>query len=305
MSYSTMRTAVVQTTILAALTMIISHHIHQHAYDGVWEDEVFKNFTQTLALVDKNMTKSTSSFNGTSVTSDTSQLNSTSSVNGTFSAAFEVSKDEPSFYMVRLPRKMLVVALLCPLQYYWHIWLERSFPSRPKGVEIVNERERSEVDVIDDREERVVKKWIAQGKVRRSSLSWWNTFVKWILHVIIAHLWYGAVYHIAIGLSKLESPSSIFAIFAPFRLFLYWIGMMFSISPLASLVAFVIVPASRRTTFIEGADLLWTTFVGAFFRLVIPWMVKTTYAQDLMGNFTEGMMTSDEKMKKLRALDEL
>lgn len=34
-------------------------------------------------------------------------------------------------------------------------------------------------------EEEIIKKWIAQGKIKRSSINWMNTFLKWILQMTL------------------------------------------------------------------------------------------------------------------------
>ena len=45
----------------------------------------------------------------------------------------------------------------------------------------------------DEREEEIMKKLIAKGKVQRSGLSWFNTFVKWILDTICMNFFFGAL----------------------------------------------------------------------------------------------------------------
>ena len=180
MTRSQMQSAVIQSTILVTLNMIISHEIGRNAYDNVWEDPVLKNLTTAFKNIPSNATASS---NATALT------NSTSSATGSASPLTFLEEPE-AFYLSFLPRNVFVYALLCPLSYYWQIYLERFFPTRPRGVEIdYKKKEKVEVDMNEGREEEVVKRWIAQGKVRRSSVSWWNTFVKWVLHVTVGELW--------------------------------------------------------------------------------------------------------------------
>ncbi|KAF2964699.1 hypothetical protein GQX73_g8881 [Xylaria multiplex] len=88
--------------------------------------------------------------------------------------------------------------LLGPLLYFWHIQLERLFPSRRAahhlGQNDIAHREskKTEADTTDAddvREEQVIQKWLQQGKIRRASLSWRNTFAKWVIreYSLLAH----------------------------------------------------------------------------------------------------------------------
>lgn len=91
-----------------------------------------------------------------------------------------------------LPRQIFICILLFPLAYYWQILLERAFPTRPRRKDIIYSKEK-EITATADQEEQIVKRWIDQGKVQRSSILWWNTFLKWILDTTIGNLWYGAL----------------------------------------------------------------------------------------------------------------
>ena len=83
-----------------------------------------------------------------------------------------------------------------------------------------------------------------------------------------------------------------------------------SIGPLASLIGFVVIPATKRVVFEEGIDTVEAVFFSAFFRLAIPWVVRTKIVQEFMGNFTEGIMKSRAQdgvggMKGRLTIDEL
>lgn len=74
--------------------------------------------------------------------------------------------------------------------YYWHIWLERILPTRLKGTVVpVRDEKEAPLETNEDVEEKIVQKWIAQGKVRRSSISWANTIAKWMLELSVGNLW--------------------------------------------------------------------------------------------------------------------
>ncbi|KAI0129949.1 hypothetical protein BJ170DRAFT_681430 [Xylariales sp. AK1849] len=284
MARSQLQSAVVQTTLFIALNYIVTHEIDRNAYNSVWDDEVFSNYTNVLfnrTQVAMGNATASSAYNGT----DTNNLNSTW-LNATSPAA--TSPEESSFYFKTLPRNLLVYALLVPLSYYWHIFLERFFPARPRGVEVHHDKQEKVVDVHEDHEEEVVKRWIAQGKVRRSSLSWWNTFVKWVLHLTVGKLVYEVVFHLVEGCVKLQPLTTTFeqlrrhVIVCTVRSFL-------SIGPLASLVGFVVIPASKRVVFRAGVDFLESVFISAFLRLTVPWAVRTQLVQSILLNATSTM----------------
>jgi hypothetical protein len=185
MALSNLQSVVLYTTILITLKFIISHEIDRQGYS---DDPVWQNFTRTmetaLALNGTGLQNSTITIANGTITNGTLIINGTSSVLGD------------------LPRSVFVYALLVPLQYYWNIGLERFFPARPRGVEVSHQREKKEksFDDNEDRDEEVVKRWIAQGRVRRSSVSWSNTSFKWILDLTVGKLLYEIVFHLVEGI---------------------------------------------------------------------------------------------------------
>lgn len=78
-------------------------------------------------------------------------------------------------------KRLLVSALTYVVSYYWNLFLERKLPARPRG----NTPKETTEGVSEDAEEKVVKRWIAAGKVTRASLSGWNTFYKWVLDISV------------------------------------------------------------------------------------------------------------------------
>ena len=192
MTRSSLQSSVIQYTVIVALNMILNHEIGRNAYDSVWEDPVLKNLTTTM----KNLPANAPALNNSASNNSSLALGSAS----------PISEDSEGFYLSYLPRTVLVHVLLCPLVYYWHIFLERFFPVRPRGVEIdYAKKVKVEVDVNEGQEEEVVKRWIAQGKVRRSSVSWWNTFVKWVLHITIGKLLLLSLRHVLGGFLRWRS----------------------------------------------------------------------------------------------------
>lgn len=76
---------------------------------------------------------------------------------------------------------LIAVALTSFIGYHWNILLERWFPSRPRGTAPAPS---ARLVVGDEQmEEEVIKKWIASGRVQRSSISWTNTLAKGLLDI--------------------------------------------------------------------------------------------------------------------------
>lgn len=106
-----------------------------------------------------------------------------------------------------MPRTAVVLVVISALQYYWMVWLERGLRARARREDVggcVGEEGKNVVH-----EEIIVKRWIAQGRVERASLNWWNIFVKWVLELTVGRLWYHAIEHALNTLLKLQHPRTI------------------------------------------------------------------------------------------------
>ncbi|KAE9373950.1 hypothetical protein N431DRAFT_439043 [Stipitochalara longipes BDJ] len=287
MPRSQMISAVVQTVFLIACRLIISHNLHASAEGKLTNNDLYKNWTQAMELAG-NTSKA---INHTTPTIDAGPLHivvaNDTGVNSTLTN-ISVSNSEESFYWETLPREVFACTIIAFLGYYWQIWLERTFPARPRPSEKVVSEKFAEQD-DESREEEVVKKWIAQGKIRRASLSWWNTFVKWVLDVVIGGLWMASVHYLLVGLLKMKPSPKVLLKSLKMEVLLAWGLSLFGSRPLASLVALSIIPAHKRIVFVAGMDLAFWTFIGFFVNLVIPWFATTEFARDVVGNMTEGL----------------
>lgn len=317
---SELLTVGIQYTAFTTVNMVLYHEIGKSAYDNMWEDPAIKNLTALITHINTTMATN----NITNVTAAISMSNFTMPTNiSSASNPLNLLGKEESFYLRYLPRTLFVLILLFPLCYYWHIALERFFPTRPRGVEIAYARdEKADIDhdLNEVQEEEVVKRWIAQGKVRRSSVSWWNTFVKWVLNITLGTLWFDALRHILEGLVKWQSFGNIFGslrgvsvvfphsswvreclisrgLILCLQAMVYtFFSSFFSTVPLASLISFVIVPARKRVVFEAGVGAAEAIFLSAFIRLAIPWAMSTNavqlfltkFAEDLNGAFSGG-----------------
>ena len=201
----TMRTTVLQATTISIICTIFNHHLGDKMFDPLWENEAFVNMTNAL-----NSSQPLNSTRGTPgrLTLDagnTTSLNNGTAINGTLSA---IKSPPESFYGRTLPRDAVIILLLSALQYWWFIWLEKMLPARPRYRDAPYRR-KEKVEESEDREEEIVEKWIAQGRIRRASLNWCNTFLKWLLELTVGRLWYYVVGHMIEALLKLESPKKV------------------------------------------------------------------------------------------------
>jgi len=65
-----------------------------------------------------------------------------------------------------------------------------------------------------------------------------------------------------------------------------FISSCISIKPLASLVAFMIIPAHKQHIFMAGVGVVTTVFLNTVFRVIAGWAVKTDFIQNSMHNIT-------------------
>lgn len=199
---SKLRAAVLQATTFYMFTLVFDHHHGASVWDPFLEDEGFQNMSYVLGnLSALNSTGSRPSMlaidaeAGVNTTlpliNGTGRVGNWTSGNSTTSAREELPDED--FYTQILPRKFVVSLILYALQYYWFIFLEKMLPARPRRRLVAYQHD-EKVEETEDREEEVVKKWLAQGRVRRASLNWCNTFLKWVLQVTM-----GRPAHVAVA----------------------------------------------------------------------------------------------------------
>ncbi|KAI4652354.1 hypothetical protein J4E93_002555 [Alternaria ventricosa] len=299
-----MRNAVLQATAICTVSLLYFHYAEENIFDEVTQDETFKTLLNLLTngtmpnatipgltdqtgqlAIDAKHTVNTS--DGASLSfalqhgnETRNGLNGTNGINGT--ADSEIPE---SFYRRTLPREVIISLALAILQYWWLIGLERILPARPRYRD-APVQQKEQVEENEDREEEVVKKWIAQGRVHRASLNWRNTFVKWVLDMTVGMLSIFTVEHMLRQLLKMKSPMLIFKDLGEHLIFNF-LGTFFSVTPLVRLLAFILVPAYKQIIFIEGIQLVWTVFALQFLRITASWAVKTEFAQGFMQNMTK------------------
>ncbi|KAI1337509.1 hypothetical protein F5Y15DRAFT_156579 [Xylariaceae sp. FL0016] len=214
--------------------------------------------------------------------------------------------DEP-LWTVLFPVSLAIFLLLAPLDYHWNMYLERLLPTRRRAALPPPEhREKFAVGNGGDdesREEEIVRKWIAQGKVRRASVSWLNTFVKWVLTTAV----WNPVCHCLRGvletMLRLQAPWKILKMRSIMQIFLQTLSFFFGFEPLITLIGLFLVPASKRLPFKEGMSLLAMIVLIAFLQLIIPWGLKHHLVQQLLRNQTEAIYL--EKQQPVTIHDEL
>lgn len=194
---SQMFRAVVQTVLLSVIASVISQHLLSNAYENISQHALFKNFTDAMDLIESQHLDDAPSGVNVTAGGNGTLLNATSAFNETKGfniTSADLGLDNRTFYRETLPLEIFYLILLSPLYYMWHLWLERKFPARPKATLPFEHDLKGGENSLQ--EEEVIQKWIASGKIRRSSLSWWNTFVKWILNLILAPLWMDGIKYV-------------------------------------------------------------------------------------------------------------
>ena len=171
MPHTTMLTSVFQATLLSTLAAVTWHYSTQNAWTpiGDYQDAYKRNQTEANLrdAMEKNGTFTVESLNFTSWNSTTDP---------------QAANDK--FLYTELPKSIIMSLVLTVVRYWWLMALERFLPARPRA-QPVPATPAPEKDDDDSREEEVIRKWIEAGKVRRASLSWGNTFAKWMLDLTV------------------------------------------------------------------------------------------------------------------------
>ncbi|CAN9222585.1 unnamed protein product [Alternaria alternata] len=308
----TMRNVVFQATAICTISLLYTHYVSENMFDAVTHDETFSNLAGMFANgtaaeqahnarlekmqksvipkeeADNYVMRTVNETNGTTWTYFVPK-NQTEAIPTTNNATKE------SFYGRELPREVLIVFILVILQYWWFVGLEKILPARPRRRDVTYQG-KEKVEESEDREEEVVKKWIAQGRVNRASLNICNTFLKWVLDLTVGTLWFLMVQHVLRQLLKLNSPMSVFNGLKSHLIFGF-LGTFFSVAPFVRLIAFAVVPAYKQILFIEAIELVWAVFTMQFLRIMASWAVKTEYVQAVMRNVTGEMERHPEKFR--------
>ncbi|KAL1598637.1 hypothetical protein SLS60_007777 [Paraconiothyrium brasiliense] len=316
MPSSTMWTTVLQTTAIYTAANVLTHHASKILLWDLFENPGMMNFT--AAVINATTPTTALAYTGegpfANGVSDESKLEDDSKErsNKTNGLPFQITitngtalnenvsaakEQKEQFYTKELPLGVFTYFVMCTLQYVWLIWLERLLPARSRRREVMV-KENGEMS--EDREEVVVKKWIAQGRVHRASLNWCNTLAKWVLSLTVGRVWWFGVLHIVRRSLRLESPKKIrgdmLGVVAK-----NFAGSFISITPLAELIAFVAIPAYKQIVFVAGADLACQIFFVTVVRQFASWAVQTEFAQELLRNVTE-MVDGTNEAERYAAL---
>lgn len=88
-------------------------------------------------------------------------------------------------------------------------------------------------------------------------------------------------------------------------IFLRCVFSLTDLSPLTSLIAFVVVPAHQRIVFMAGIDLLWSTLVGTVLGLLVPWLEGLESIQRIFQEATNEMIRQQTLANSTRSIGEL
>jgi hypothetical protein len=158
MALSKMQSAALYTLLLLTLTLILNHEMDRSSYATIyaWDDPAWRNLTRAL--------EARAALDGTVIDP---------------AAPFDEERGE-SFYR-SLPQRVFVYAMLVPLRLYWNVGLDYVFPARVEGLYEKKELEKSLGEKLLGENERREDEVVKHGM--RSSVSWRNTFFKWILDI--------------------------------------------------------------------------------------------------------------------------
>lgn len=121
-----------------------------------------------------------------------------------------------TFYLRKLPRLIICIVAVNLLRYRWHLWLESILPTRPKGLQYIpKERLISPKDI--DAIKNLSDELNTHGALQRRTISWFNVFAKWTIHVTFGYLWTCFTSALLLSLAYFTPPSELFSLIGSVR----------------------------------------------------------------------------------------
>ncbi|KAK8080923.1 hypothetical protein PG997_008741 [Apiospora hydei] len=299
MASSQMWTAVLQSTVLQTIGEIAAHHLSEGAYDGTFDDPAFQDWTVTVM---NRTAPVSSSAHYQALANNTNNSTALALTGGALGANTTTSLPDTinpkSFYGHYLPRGMVACLLMSAFFYVWAVSLERAFPTRPRGGEAAYPKQEKVVVELSPEHEEVVKRWIARGRVRRSSISWCNTLIKWLLEVVVRAALEGIILDWFDALSCFDG----------------WTNFWLTGGPLVSFASLVIIPAPQRVVAEGVFYMLAKVFAHWIFAKFVSWLIRLDFSQKMFREQTQAVRDAAQTekwaekgrlMEELRFLDEL
>lgn len=158
--------------------------------------------------------------------------------------------------------------IVCPPNYLWQAWLERTFPGwkptsqfntadSPTSIHLNHrspdsEEPTSAAGLLDPDIEKDVSRTGGERKV----LDWPNTFLKWFIDCMtVGALWNTVLFFVVMGILKGQGMGEISEHVRTETLPL--IVKSYTIWPVASVVNFTLIPVERRIVFLSAVGLCW------------------------------------------------
>lgn len=270
--------SILQASILSTLASTVKDYIFEHS---------FKPFEDYQGAYMANKTKALGLNSTHTLAAHGPEWTETASA----STPDEEWSDTRLFLLSELPKTIVAIVLITTLRYWWLIWLERLLPARPRPRAALTAPAAGDRE-DDSREEEVIRKWIEAGKVRRASLSWFNTFAKWVLDLTVWNLFVCLLW--AVIVEPAMQWTYPWTKFSLLHLSVDFTINFFGIAPLVTLVGFILVPAHKRIVFEEGVDLAWQLFFGAFLSVMMPWAMEKEFAQEFARSVTDSMIKGEK-----------
>ncbi|KAK7217835.1 hypothetical protein V2G26_005838 [Clonostachys chloroleuca] len=252
--------------------------------ESMWDDPTWQNFTATF-------NEGTASLFNESF-SDWAISNNTLTLDNEGGAS-------KSYYWNTFPRELLSFTFIAGLMYLWDIWLEDLLPTRPRGVGADAKTEKA-VYPNEPKEETLGRSIVKSG-ARRASISWRNTFLKWLMDIVFGTMWKSAV-SLVIGGEALTIDS--------FLIETSIIGVtgFIHLSYIVSFIAFIAIPVPQRPLFRTSADALASILYTSLSKIAIAQFLKSAFGQRRMMRVTESLrslLVEQEKTRQAHFVDEL
>ncbi|VUC29444.1 unnamed protein product [Clonostachys rosea] len=160
----------------------------------------------------------------------------------------------------------------------------------------------------ESQEQEIINRQISKGNVRKPSISWRNTLLKWTIDTTIGTLWSytlkGILEALVYEAPKLPITTTRFVTFVC----VIWISRLIRLSYIVSFIGFILIPAPQRPVFELGANAVIDIFLAAVSGILFPKVIRSSIVQKFMIDATEAQwrqIQSQGSTGPARVLDEL
>ncbi|CAH0048091.1 unnamed protein product [Clonostachys solani] len=190
--------------------------------------------------------------------------------------------------------------------YFWDILQDYFLPTRARGVGVDAETEEA-VDLDEPQGEATLSRLIVKGTTGRASISWGNTFLKWLVDIIFGTMWKTAVSLLMSGFIGHRGERMSVSSFLIGNS-MTWVARFIHLSNIISFITFIAIPTPQRPLFRTGTGTLISILYTSLSKVAFTGISKSEFKRKFMMQMTESLrlvLAEKEKTGLAYLVDEL